>query len=111
MLIANTLKGKLNSQYSTNASWIVTTIKATLKIPIQIFEKPIFSFKRTHEAAVKNSKILAAFKGDFGAAIAAHKDIPVNYGLEFYDTTALEKIFLHHEDKTKIISIIKHGSR
>ena len=79
MLIANTLKGKLNSQQSTNASWIITTIKATLKIPIQKFEKPIFSFKRTHEAVVRNSKILAASKGDLGAAIAAHKDITVNY--------------------------------
>ena len=111
MLIANTLKGKLNSQQSTNASLLVTTIKATLKIPIQKFEKPIFSFKRTHEAAVRNSKILAAFKGDLGAAIAAHKDSPVNYGSEFRDTTAILKKNLHHEDITKIISIIKHGSR
>ena len=110
MLIANTLKGKLNSQQSTNASWLVTMIKSTLKIPIQKFGKLIFSFKRTHEAAVRNSKILAAFNGDLGAAIAAHKDIPVNYGLEFRDTTALEKIFLHNEDKTKNISIIKHRS-
>ena len=80
MLIANTLKGELNSQQFTNASWLVTTIKATLKIKIQKFEKPIFSFKRNHEASVRNSKTLAAFKGDLGAAIAAHKDSPVNYG-------------------------------
>ena len=37
MFIANTLKVKFNSQQSTNSSWIVTTIKATLKIPIQKF--------------------------------------------------------------------------
>ena len=73
MLIANTLKGKLYSQQSTNASWLVTTIKATLKIPIQKFEKPIFSFKRTHEAAVRNRKILAAFKGDLVASIESQK--------------------------------------
>ena len=54
---------------------------------------------------------MVAFKGDLGAAIAAHKDSPVNYGSEFRDTAALEKLFLHHEDKTRIISIIKHGSR
>ena len=111
MIIANTLKGKLNSQQSTNTSWLVTTIKATLKIPIQKFDKPIFSFKRTHEAAVRNSKILAAFKGDLGTAIASHKDIPVNNGSEFRDTTALAQILLHHKDKTKIINIIKQGSR
>ena len=111
MLIANTLKCKLKSQQSTNTSWLVTTINATLKIPIQKFERPIFSSKRTHEAVVRNSKILAALKGDLGAAIAAHKDIRVNYGSEFRDTTALAQLFLHHEDKTKIINIIKHGSR
>ena len=49
-----------------------------------------------YEAAVRNSKILAAFKGDLGAKIAAHKDIPVNYGSEFRDTTALAQLFFHH---------------
>ena len=56
MLISNTLKGNFNSQQLTNASWLVTTIKATLKTPIQKFEKPIFSFRRTHEAAFRNKK-------------------------------------------------------
>ena len=64
MLIANTLKGDLNSQQTTNASWLVTTIKSILKTPIQKFENPIFSFRGAHEVAVRNSKILAAFKGD-----------------------------------------------
>ena len=41
MLIANTLKGKLNIQHMKKASWIVTTIKAILKMPIQKFENPI----------------------------------------------------------------------
>ena len=36
---------------------------------------------------------------------------PPNYGSEFRDTTALAQLFLHHEDKTKIINIIKHRSR
>ena len=58
MLIANTIKVKLNSQKTTNASWLVTMIKAILNTPIQKFEKTIFFFKRTHEAAVSNSKIL-----------------------------------------------------
>ena len=111
MLIENTLKGNLNSQQSTNASWLVTTIKATLKTPIQNFEKPIFLFRRTHEATVRNSKILAAFKYDLGAAIVAHKEIPVNYGSEFRDITSLAKLFLHNEDKTKIINIIQKGFR
>ena len=111
MLTANTLKGNLDSQHLTNASWIVTTIKATLKTPIQKSENPISSFRRTHEAAVRNSKILAALKGDLGAAIAAHNNIPVNNGSEFHNMTSLAKLFLHHEGKTKIINIIQQGSR
>ena len=106
MLIANTLKVKLNSRQSTNASWLVTTVKATLKTPIQKFVNPIFLLRRTHEAAVSNSKILAAFKGGLGAAIAAHKDRPVNYGSEIRDIASLAKLFLYHEDKTKNINII-----
>ena len=75
MRIENTLKGNLNSKQLTNASRLVTTIKATMKTPIHKFDKPVFSFRRTYEAAVRNSKILTAFKGDLGAAIVAHKDI------------------------------------
>ena len=106
MLIENTLRGKLNSQQSTNTSCIGTTIKATLTTPIQKSEKTILLFRRTHEAALRNSKILTAFKGDLGAEIAAHKDSPVNYGSEFRDIAFLAKLLLHHEDKTKIINII-----
>ena len=93
VLIANTLKGKLNSQQLTNASWLVTTIKATLKTPIQQFESTIILFRITCEAAVRNGKILSEFKGQLGSAILAHKDIPVNYGSEFHDTMALAKLF------------------
>ena len=63
-----------------------------------------------NEASVRNRKILAALKGDLGAEIAAHKDIPVNHGLEFRYTTVFTQLFLHYEDNTKIINIIKHGS-
>ena len=102
LLIANTLKVKLNSQQSTNASWLVTTVKATLKIPIQKFENPIFLFRRTHKVAVRNSRILASFKCDLGAAIAPHKDMPVDYGSEFRNITALAKLFLHHEGRIRL---------
>ena len=102
MIIANTLKGKLNCQQSMSASWIVTMIKATLKTPIQKFENPIFLFRRTHKAAVRNRKIFTAFKGDLGAAIAPQKDIPVDYGSEFRNITALAKLFLHHEGKIRL---------
>ena len=39
----------------------------------------IFLFRRTHEAAVRNSKILAAFKDELGVAIAAYKESPFKY--------------------------------
>ena len=111
MLVANTIKGKLDSQQKTNSSWIVTKIKAILKMPIQKFENPVFLFRKAHEAAVRNKKILAAFNGDLGAAIAAQKYIPVNYGSEFQDTEALKKLFFHHEGRAKIIDIIQQESR
>ena len=111
ILIANTLKGKLNSQQKINLSWIVTTIKTILKTPIQKSEKPIFSLRRTHEAVVSNSKILAAFKGDLGASIEAQRESPLNHGSEFRDIASLGKLFLYHENKSKIINIIQQGSR
>ena len=62
LLIANTLKVKLNIHKTTNTSWLVTTVKAILKTPIQKFENPIFSFRITHEAVFRNRKILAEIK-------------------------------------------------
>ena len=56
VIIANTLNGKLNIQQTTNVSWLVTKMKAILKTPIKKFEKPILLFRRTHEAAARNSK-------------------------------------------------------
>ena len=94
MLIENTLKGKLNSHQKTNTSWLVTTIKTILKTPIQKFENTIFSFRRTHEAAVRNSKMLAALKSDLRAAIVAQKYSPVNYGFGIPRHIGLRKIIL-----------------
>ena len=110
MHITNTLKVKLNSQQKTKASWLVTTVKAILKTPIQKFKNPMLFLMITHDAAVRNSKILASLKGDLGASIAAQKYIPVNYRSEFRDIAALEKIFFYHEDRTNIINIIQQGS-
>ena len=79
------------------------------KTPNHKFEKSIFSFSRTYEAAVRNSKTFAAFKGELCIAIAEQKDIPVNYGSEFHDIAYLAKLFFYHEDKTNIINIIQKG--
>ena len=57
----------MDSQQKTNAPCIVTTIKAILKTPIQIFYNLVFLFRRTHEAAVRNKKIIVPFNGDLGA--------------------------------------------
>ena len=58
-------------------------------LPIQKWEKPILLFKRTNEAAVRNSKTLSAFNGDLGEEIAAQKGIPLNYRSEFRNTSDL----------------------
>ena len=111
MLIGNKLKGKLSIQQKTNASWLVTTIKKILKTPTQKPEKTIFTFRITHEAEVRNRKIRAAFNSELGAAIAAQKDNPVNYGWEFRDMESLAKLFLNHKDKTNIVNIIQQWYR
>ena len=105
MLLASTLKGNLNSQKSKKPSWLVTTIKAILQTPIKKSENIIFLLRRIHEAAVRNRKILPAFKGGLGTEIAAHKDSLVNYGSELRDIVSLAKLFFHHKYKTKIINI------
>ena len=51
-----------------------------MKKPIHKLNKPIFSFKITNMAVTRNSKILAAFNGKLGSAIAAQKVSPLNYG-------------------------------
>ena len=67
--------------------------------------------RRTHEEAVRSIKIITAFEGDLGTAITGQKNSPLNYRLEFRDIASLEKLFLHHEEKTKIINITQQGSR
>ena len=88
----------------------MTKTKAILNTPIKKLENPIFSFRITHEVAVRNRKILAAFNGDLGTAIAAQKDTPVNYGSEFCNTAVLAKLFFYNVDRAKIINIIQQGS-
>ena len=56
MHIPNTLKGNLRIQHKKNTSWLLTTIKAIPKTPIQKFENTVFLFRRKHEAAVRNRK-------------------------------------------------------
>ena len=102
-----TLNGKLNIQQKSNTSWLVTTIKAIMKTPIQKLENYIFLFKRTNKAVVRNSKILTAFSGDLGAAIETQKCSSLNYGSEFRDTADLSELFHYHEDKINIINIIQ----
>ena len=72
-------------------------------------ESPIFLFRRIHEVDVRNSKIIAAFNGDLGAAIVAKKDSPFNYRSELRDTVALEKLFFYQKYRAKIINIIQQG--
>ena len=63
---------------------------------------------RLQSGLIKYSRKL---KGDLGAVIAAQKDSPVKYGSGFHDIASLEKLFLHHKDKSKITNIIQQRSR
>ena len=105
--LANILKGKLNRKQKTKTSWLVITIKQILKIPIQKLDKPIFSFKRTNEAAARNRKSLVTYNGNLGAAIKAQPGIPLNYGSKFRHIAKLSKLFNYQDDKDKIINIFQ----
>ena len=89
MNIADILKGELNRQQKTNTSWLVTTIKEIPKTPIQKLDQPIFLFNITNKAAARNIKILSALNCNLGAALAAQKGVPLNYGSEFRDPAYL----------------------
>ena len=71
--MAKILKGKLDRTQKSNATWLVTTIKRLIIKPVKELGLPVFSFKRTQEAAHQNRKILAAFNGNFCAAMEAQK--------------------------------------
>ena len=43
-------------------------------------QKPVVSFRRTHEDAQTNIQILAAFNGNLEASIEAKTGIPLDYG-------------------------------
>ena len=45
---------------SAHSVLINTINNAIMKTPVQKFENPIFLLRRTHKAAVRDSKILAA---------------------------------------------------
>ena len=47
------------------------------------------------------AKYLRQLKYDLGAAISAQNNIPLIYESEFRNIASLEKLFLHHEYKTK----------
>ena len=63
---------------------------------------PLFSIKRTQEAAVHNVNILDAFNGNFGEVLEAQQGRPLHYGSEFRDLTVISNILYHHEDIDKI---------
>ena len=92
----NILKGNINRQKNTNTSWLVKKIKEMMKTPIQKLDKPIFSFKRTNEAASRNIKIISTFNGNLGTVLAAQNDSPLNYGSEHRDTAELSGLFYYH---------------
>ena len=92
MLIVNYLKGKLKSKQKINAFWIVTKIQEILKTPIHKSEKPIFLFRKTHEAAFSNSKIRKASKSDLSSKIAVKKN-----------SSKLQIIITRHSGLKKII--------
>ena len=68
----------------------MTTIKRLTIKPVKKLGKPVFSFKRTQEAAQKNIKTLAAFNGNLVAEIEYQKGSPLEYGSEFWGINGIK---------------------
>ena len=97
--MAKIIKGKLDRTQNSKATCLTTTIKILIIKPVNKIGPPIFSFKRTQEAAQNNSQILAAFNVNLRAAIEAQKLIPLDYGSEFWDITIIKNLFRSRKEK------------
>ena len=64
--MSNKPKGKLDQIQISNISWLVTTIKKILRIPIKYIRPLVFSFKRTLGAAQHKINILSYFNRNIG---------------------------------------------
>ena len=71
---------------------------------------PIFSFKKTQEAALQNSNILNLFQVKMGETMRPQKRSLLDYGSEFRVIKRINRIFSHLEYKDKIVGIIPTGS-
>ena len=104
-----TLKIKLDHQQKSNTSWLVTTIKQLVRKISKELRTVLLSLKRTQEAAVHNSNIMAAFNVNLDEALKAQQLIPLDYGSELRDPTGISYLFHHHEDRDIIMYIIQIG--
>ena len=103
------IKVELDRTQNSNATWILTTIKRLIIKPFKELGPPVFSFKRTQEAAQNNSQILEIFNRNLGAAIEYQKGSPLEYGSEFWDIAGIKNLFCHRKDKERIVDIIPKG--
>ena len=85
----------------------MTTVKHLVRTPIINLNPSVFYFKCTRGEALHNRNSLAPFNGDLGDYMKAHQGIPLDCGSEFRDPTGIAKLFIHYEDKEKIIDIIQ----
>ena len=104
--IAEIIKSKLYEKKKSNATWLVTTIKILIIKLVKKLEKPVFSFKRTYEAAQINSQILAAFNGTLGASIEAQTGSRLYYGSEFWNINGIKHFLSYYKYKERIVNII-----
>ena len=67
----------------------------------------MFSSKRTQEAELRNINILSAVNRNISWALKAKQEISQYYGSEFRDPTSIVNLFRHHDDRDKIMYIIR----
>ena len=83
------------------------TIKNIIRQPVKKLGLPIFSFKHTQEVTCQYRNILDAFNGNLTVPTEDQKGTPLDCGSELGAITGITKLFSQHEDKDRIVDIIK----
>ncbi len=73
-------------------------------------KKSVFKFDNTPEAALFNSKILAAYDFDYEKVLSKQKNTTIDYGSEFRHPSVLNKLLKFHKNNKRIESFLSHGT-
>jgi hypothetical protein len=93
--------------FPTNMTQIINYI---LSIPSKKMEKPLFLFKMSQEAALKNWEVLSSFQLDLDKALQHQNKSQLGYGSEFRSTDLLDLLLQRHPLWNRLKSQFEEGA-